>query len=206
MPRTKGATNAGFHERRRDLAERLRARLADTSGPPASFRDLAAGVGVSVSTLRHYFGDRTGLVADVMALHAPGAARHLDFLRTPGPTFEDSIRSAAAYLALGLSQPVVAQLHQVGLAEGLGRPNLGEVYLTEILEPMVQALETRLLAHMDAGEMRRVDPRGAALGFIAPLILAHLHQAALGGDRTRPLDSEALLSQHCEAFVRAYVV
>ena len=204
MPRTRGSTNSGFEARRRELAERLRARLADGAQPIPSFRDLAGSAGVGVSTLRHYFGSRADLVRLVMVLHAPAAARHLAFIRTAGETFEESVRAAAGYVALGLKQPTVAELHRTGLAEGLGRPEIGGAYLTEILEPMIEALEARLAAHRDAGAMRSCDTRTAALALISPLVLAELHQGALGGDQTRPLDLDQFREALCAGFVRAY--
>ena len=204
MPRTTGATNKGFEERRRTLAEHLRRRLADGAAASPSFRDLAASAGVSVATLRHYFGPRDALIRAVMALHAPGAARHLEFLRTPGETFEASLRSAAAYVSLGLKQPVVAELHRMGLAEGLGRPEIGRTYLVEILEPMIEALEARFAAHMARGDMLSCAPRPAALAFLSPIILAELHQGALGGEATRPLDLDAFRDAFCRGFQRAY--
>ncbi len=204
MSRPKGARNAAFETQRMALAERLRARLADGHAPRPSFRELAAAAGVGVATLRHYFGDRDRLVRDVLALHAPAAARHLAFLRTPQAPFAASITAVAAYVALGLRQPVVDELHLAGLSEGLGRPVQGAAYLTQVLEPMIEAVEARLAAHMAGGEMRPADPRQAALSLLAPVILAHLHQAALGGCDTRPLAQDRFLQDHCEGFVRAY--
>lgn len=204
MARTKGARNAGFEDRRRELTAALRARLADGAQPWPSFRDLAAAAGVSASTLRHYFGDRTGVVRAVLEVHAPGAARHLDFLRSADQDFAASMEVASAYIALGLRQPVVSELHALGIAEGLGRPEVGMAYLVEILEPMIEALEARLEVHVERGEMRPADLRVAALGLISPLVLAHLHQAGLGGAASRPLDLEAFRAAHCQAFVRAY--
>lgn len=204
MARSKGSRNAGFEAQRRALAERLRARLADGASPRPSFRELAAAAGVGVATLRHYFGDRDQLLRDVMAVHAPAAAPHLAFLRQPSASFAESIAAASAYIALGLRQKVVAELHAVGLSEGLGRPQIGAAYLREILEPLVEAVEARLSAHMARGEMRPADARAAALGLVSPVVLAHLHQLALGGCDTRPLDLEAFVRTHSEAFVRAY--
>lgn len=204
MARAKGSRNSGFDAQRALLAERLRVRLADGSAPRPSFRELAAAAGVSVATLRHYFRNREQLVREVLEIHAPGAERHLAFLRQPQSPFDVSITAVCAYLALGLKQPVVGQLHAIGLSEGLGRPPLGQPYLTEILEPIIEAVEVRLAAHMAQGDMRPVDPRTAALSLLSPVILAHLHQFALGGCDTRPLDLDSFLRDHCAGFVRAY--
>lgn len=204
MARVKGAHNRSYEDRRRELAERLRVRLTDPEAPRASYRELAKAAGVGVTTLRHYFPDRETLVAEVIRIHAPGGERHLAYLRQPQGPFAASVRDAAAYIALGLMQPVVRQLHEIGLGEGLGRPGVGSVYLTVLLEPMIEALERRLQAHVAAGEMRPADLRAAAVGLAAPILVAQLHQRALGGDVTRPLDVEAFLATHVEAFVRGY--
>lgn len=204
MPRAKGARNAGFERQRAALADLLRRRLADGAAPRPSFRELAAAAGVAVATLRHYFGDREGLVREVLALHSSGAEPHLAFLRQPQSPFEASVAAACAYIALGLRQRVVGELHTLGLAEGLGRPAVGASYLTEVLEPMLGAVEGRLHAHIARGDMRCVDPRAAALSLVSPVVLAHLHQFALGGCATQPLDLDAFVREHAAAFVRAY--
>jgi AcrR family transcriptional regulator len=204
MTRPKGTRNRGYQERRLELVGLLRARLARAGGGPPNLGELAAAAGVSVPTLRHYFGDRDGLVRAVLEDHAPLGEPHLARLRTPSGPFAQSITDAAAYIATGLAVPVVAELHAVGLGEGLGHGTVGPAYVSSILEPLVAAVETRLAAHAAAGEMRDADRRTAALGLIAPLVLAHLHQRPLGGAGVRPLDLEAHRAEHVAAFVRAY--
>ncbi|WP_167858764.1 TetR/AcrR family transcriptional regulator [Methylobacterium nonmethylotrophicum] len=204
MTRPRGARNRAYEEQRLALAGRLRERLGNAQGAQPSLGELAKAAGVSVATLRHYFGDRDGIVSAVLALHAAQGAEHLEVLRRPSGDFATSVRDAADYITLGLAQPAVAELHVLGLAEGLGHPRTGPAYLAEILEPVLQAVEERFQSHIAAGDMRPVDPRAAALSLVAPLLLARLHQGWLGGCSLRPLDTDPALAQHVEAFVRAY--
>ncbi len=204
MTRTKGARNSDYEARRAALAARLRARLARAGGKRPSFAEMAAAAGVSLATLRHYFGDRDGAVAAVLALHAPLGEPHLATLRQPAGMFAASIRAAAEHIAAGLAEPIVAELHAVGLAEGLDHVATGPAYLRALLEPMIQAVEARLDAHVASGQMQKADTRVAALGLMAPLMLAHLHQDWLGGSALRPLDGRAHRDAHVAAFVRAY--
>ncbi|MBY0299605.1 MAG: TetR/AcrR family transcriptional regulator [Methylobacterium sp.] len=204
MTRSRGARNRDYEEQRLALAGRLRERLGNAGGAQPSLAELAKAAGVSVATLRHYFGDRDGLVAAVLELHGAQGTGHLAVVRQPSGPFAASVGDAAAYLALGLSQPVVRELHALGLSEGLGHPRSGPAYLAHTLEPLVQALEDRFRAHIAAGEMREADPRAAALALAAPLLLAHLHQDRLGGTAVRPLDLDRFRAEHVEAFVRAY--
>lgn len=204
MTRTRGAKNRDYEQQRLALAGRLRERLGRAGGAQPSLGELAKAAEVSVATLRHYFGDRNGVVGAVLELHAAEGAPHLAVLQTPSGDFATSIRDAAHYVALGLSQPVVADLNVLGLAEGLGHPQIGPTYVCQTLEPLLQALEKRLRAHIEAGEMRNADPRSAALSLAAPLLLAALHQGPLGGEVVRPLDLDRARIEHVEAFVRGY--
>lgn len=202
MTRVKGARNRDYESRRFALADRLRSRLA-VGGRP-SFAELAASADVSLATLRHYFGDRAGAVEAVLALHGALGGPHLAKLAEASGAFAVSIADAAAEIAEGFATPIVAELHGLGLTEGLGEPRQGPAYLRHILEPTIAALETRLARHVAAGEMRPVDTRAAALTLLAPLVLAHLHQDGLGGRDDRPLDQAAHREAQVDAFLRAY--
>ena len=61
--------------------------------------------------------------------------------------------------------------------------------------------------HRDRGELRAgADLRYAALAFVAPLLLALLHQVELSGRTCRPLDLEGFLDAHVEGFVAGWGV
>jgi AcrR family transcriptional regulator len=205
MGRQAGARNADYEARRQALIAKVRDRLALQTGAPPSFRELALAAGVSVATLRHYFGTRDALIKAVFEVSRAGGEPHLS--RTRAPVTGDLAASLNQFLervVTGWTQGQVGLLHRIGLAEGLRNPGAGLDYLVDILEPTLQALERRLEAHIAAGDMAAGDTRHAALMLLSPIVLALLHQHDLGGTRCRPLAVPALIGEHVRVFVRAY--
>lgn len=204
MARTKGAKNADHAERRAELLERLRGRLASRAGGPPSFRELAHAAGVSVATLTHHFGSRDGVIAAVLEQLGQDGRPFLSLAATPSGGLEQSLRDFLSFAAQGHRRGV-GDLHAIGLLEGTAHAAHGPAYLTHILEPVLNALEHRLAAHVERGEMRTTNLRHAALMLLSPLLLAQLHQDQLGGCGVRPLDLETMIDDQVAAFLRAYV-
>jgi len=207
MSRPVGARNALFEERRTALIARARERLSLQSGESPSFRELALAAGVSVATLRHYFGTREALIKAVFAHYLREGQRHLQRTRALDIGDEDFAVSITDFLqrvVRGWTVGFVGSLHRIGLAEGLRHPGTALDYLQDVLEPTLQALEARLEASVLRGEIIDCDTRHAALMLLSPLLLALLHQHDLGGTRCRPLALPALIDEHVKVFVRAY--
>lgn len=205
MARIAGARNSDYEARRHDLMIKVRDRLAEQDGHVPSFRELALSAGVSVATLRHYFGTREELVRAVFTASRETGERHLARARVSEcEQLEPSLRLFLDRVVQGWTVGHVGVLHRIGLSEGLRSPGTGLDYLVEILEPILQALEVRLVGHIESGTMVKADTRHAALMLLSPIVLALLHQHDLGGTRCRPLDLEALVAEHLKVFVRAY--
>lgn len=207
MARPVGARNAQFEQRRNALISKARERLSLQTGEPPSFRELALAAGVSVATLRHYFGSREALIKAVFAHYLEGGQRHLQRAREiedTEPDLETSLRDFLLRIVRGWTEGIVGPLHRIGLAEGLRHPGTALDYLQDVLEPTLQALETRLALHESRGDLIKGDMRHAALMLLSPLLLALLHQHDLGGTRCRPLALPALIDEHVKVFVRAY--
>lgn len=203
MARPKGARAADHALRRREMLDRIRARLG-SGGTQASWRDMAAAAGVSLSSLTHHFGKRDDVILALLEDDAEQGVEPLSVMARPGETFRASVEEAVAHLMTGLDYGV-GQMLAMGLDEGLGHAVLGPAFLDRSLEPSIRAIEARLQAHIDRGQMRG-DARQAALILVSPLILAHLHQRALGGCDYRALDMPAFAKAHAEAFVRGHAV
>lgn len=203
MPRPKGLRAPGFEEKRRELLSRIRARLGERGATHASWRELAAAAGVGLSTMTHYFGKRDEVIRAVLEQERADSAAGVARLAEPGGDFATSLADAADEIIIHLHERGGDSL-TIGLINGLAHPELGPAALENVLEPWLAALEQRLAAHAERGEMANVQPRHAALAFAAPLIVAHLHQEQLGGKTQRPLDSHALATTHIGAFIRAY--
>lgn len=204
MARPRGSRHPNHEQRRAELLARARERLARADAPFPSLRELADACGVRETTLRHYFGRRDDLVEAVLADHLAAGEPHMAHVERPSGPFARSVADVVRYMALGHREPAVRALHAAGLAEGLRSSRLGPAFLRLALEPGLRAVARRLEAHMEAGEMRRTDPRAAALLLVAPVLMGFLHQADLGGGAEAPLDLDRLLSEHVEGFVRAH--
>ncbi len=175
--------------------------------PRPSLRELASAAGVSVPTLRHYFGARPQVVDAIFEeCLNDGRSRLAELSHTELP-FAASIFSYATALvtALGAERDVkLGDLFAVSLGEGLLDSGVSHSTLRHIVDPTVAALQARLSGHVARGEMIDCDVRAAALMLISPLLLASLHQRQLCGAAENPLCLEQLTRTTSEAFVRAF--
>lgn len=205
MGRTVGARNSDYQERRNTLINKVRERLSLQNGEPPSYRELAFAAGVSVPTLRHYFGSREQIIKSIFTHSLAGAATHLSRARMPETgDLEASLTGFLQRVVAGWTKGNVGALHRIGLAEGLRSPATALDYLTDVLEPTLQALESRLAVYREQGRIVECNTRHAALMLLSPMVLALLHQHDLGGTRCRPLAIPELITEHVKVFVRAY--
>ncbi|MCA9608911.1 MAG: TetR/AcrR family transcriptional regulator [Myxococcales bacterium] len=203
MGRPPGRRNEGFEQKRSLLARAVIFHLLE-DGKPASMATLARAAGVSVPTLKHYFGDREQLVEAAMVEAARLGDVHLERARRPtGEDIRASLLTFCRDLVEGWRHGV-GGLHQSGLVYGLADAEVGPAYLRSILEPTIVALEQRLGRHVERGDLDDVDPRAMALALLAPVVLALLHQDQLGGTTTRPLDVDAFVEIHVDRFLRGH--
>lgn len=207
MGRPEGTRNPDYSAKRAALLRRLLARLLEHDGARCSLNELAIAAEASVPTLKHYFGDRDGIVAAALRSAEALGAEHVEVLAIPTSSdLTASMRDAVFHLLLGWRSFGVDRVFAGSLGLGLSDASAGPAFLAGVLEPTQQALERRLRIHALRGEALIDDgaERAAALGFVAPLLLALLHQGPLGGDRCRPLDVNDFVDAHVAAFVRAW--
>lgn len=209
MGRPPGAKNQDHGASRTALAGKVLGAVV-RRGAQASLHDLAREAEVSIPTLKHYFGDRSGAVAEALRTVRTSAAPHIAELANPRQLdFKASLSRVAHDLALAWVRFGVGQVFTSGLAAGLFDEAAGPGYLDGVLEPTVLAMEARLRVHAERGEVS-LDPedelavRTAALGFLSPLLVALLHQYGLSGVKCRPLPLERFIALHVERFAKAY--
>ncbi|MEQ1506539.1 MAG: TetR/AcrR family transcriptional regulator [Myxococcota bacterium] len=202
MGRPRGSRNAGFDERRREIARAVMHHLARPGGSSASLRELSRAAEVSLPTLVHYFGDRDGLLSAAMVEMREAGEPWLKVARTARLDLPlgASVRWFLGLFAIGWDRGLGLTVSQ-SLAAGLDQDTLGPASVDAVLEPVLRAIEDRLAAH--AAELAEgVDLRHAALALGSPVVLAMLHQRSLGGSRCRPLDLERFLDDHVARWVR----
>ncbi len=180
MGRPAGSHNPDFEATRARLLRGVFARLAEPDGARASFRDLAAAAGVSVATLRHYFGSREGLIQALFEQsHEAGRRYLLEVAAGPIGPVRESLAYVLDQVGAGFRAGVLDKLHAIGLSAGMMDPAIGPAYLRWILEPTIESLEARLSRHIARGELRAGDVRNMA-------ILAHRSPARRAPPPGRP--------------------
>jgi AcrR family transcriptional regulator len=204
MGRPRGARSPDYDKKRGELIERLTDHALSADIHRASLRELAAAAGVSVPTLRHYFGDREGAVSVIMECIAARGKPYIAFVASPGGDFASSVRGYLDLSRLGMEHGGFARAHAFGIVEGSGAEPLGVAYLETLLEPSLTALQTRLESHVQSGEMRKCDTRAAAIHLFAPLMVLMLHQQILNGTKTHPIDLSGFVNDIAASFIRAY--
>lgn len=205
MARPTGTRNPGYDARRAAMASAMVAALVDDAGAPSSLSALATAAGVSVPTLKHYFGDHDGAVRAALQAAEEAGAVYVARLRDPGDAaLADSLAGLAAELVAGWPHGLGA-LFSGAFTQGLGHAARGPAVVDHLLEPTLQGLEARLAVHRDRGELPAdVDLRAAGLAFLSPLLLALLHQHGLSGATCRPLDLHAFAREHTASWVRGW--
>ena len=145
MGRPRGSRNQGYEDRRTELTGRVVPRLLQPDGARVSMRELATAADVSVPTLRHYFGNRDGLLAAAMVQMGRLGAEHLQrtALEEVDQPLGPSLLWWANEFTLGWTHGV-GQLITMGLVTGAQNAEVGPAYVNEILEPTLQAVEARL--------------------------------------------------------------
>jgi AcrR family transcriptional regulator len=172
-----------------------------------SLRQLAEAAGVTVPTLRHYFGGRSEVMTAVLEAYRQAGGRRLDALATPQVPFEESVRQFAFGLLIAVQAPrdvKLGDVFAVSIAEGLLDAQIGPAALEYIVDPSVDVLQSRLRHHIERGEMIEADTRAAALMLLSPLLVAVLHQQHMGGAACNPVDLPRATEEICAAFIRAY--
>lgn len=202
--RPKGTRSPDYTAKRIDLAEKLTQHALASDLRRMSLREMTLVAGVSEPTLRHYFGDREGVVRAVIEQIGARGAPFWAYVRETELGFEASVRAYLDLSRAGMEHGGFIKAHAFGLIEGVSHPTPGQAYRRSVLDPSIDALAKRLDQHVARGEMRACDTRAAAAFLFAPLLSMTLHQQLLGGADDGGVDMSAYLDELAGAFVRAY--
>lgn len=202
MARPAGSLNADHDAKRAALVDAVAPVLLGAGPERPSMRELARAAGVRPNTLRHYFGDRDGLVRAAFERIATLGGDRQQWARALVVMPPRAGLRALLHGVVGAWQRgALGGMHAAGLAEGMGHPALGPTYTQRILDPSLRVIESLLSDWTAKGELDCRDARTAALALFSPVMLALLHQRELGGAESRPLDLAALVESHVDRFV-----
>lgn len=208
MGRPRGSKNSDYEQKRKQLAKRVIQALVDAPASHASLRELARAARVSVSTMRHYFEDRGGIVEAALTEMGQTAERYLRDttaqVQAVGTEQREKLRAYVQTLAQAWTTHRVGRAHAVGLAEGLYDP-AGPTYVQSLFEPFVRSAE-EVLASLHHPRLQTAEQlRQAALALLSPVLMTLVHQDSLGGARQQPIDLPGFLDQHVDAFEKGWL-
>jgi AcrR family transcriptional regulator len=169
MARPAGRRNRDFAESRDALIRRIGEQLVESRGARLSFLQMAKAAGVSVATLKHYFGSRREVLSAVMASISP----------QPEVTDTEELESLQAGERLdwvmgdfiGRCRAGLGVAHEVGLAGAASDPDLEALYADGVLEPTLSRAE-RTIGSLMAEGSSLVETLAMPLLPLAPVLIA----------------------------------
>jgi AcrR family transcriptional regulator len=205
VARTAGSRNENYDEARLALAGGVKRLLVEGGAMNVSLRQMAEAAGTSVATLKHYFGDRAGVLRAVMEAAQVEAA---PFLAMASTAIEGDVKRSLLTFLQRLKRAWerfgAGAVLGMGLSAGLADRTVGPRFVQHLLEPSLHPAEVILARHVTVGDLEPLDVRFAALELMSPVLLGLLHQVNLLGVTCRPLDLDALIENQVACFVRAH--
>lgn len=202
MPRPAGSRNADHDDKRIALVDAVVPVILGAGPERPSMRELARAAGVRPNTLRHYFGDRDGVVrAAFERIATLGGDRQAWARSLAALPPREGLRAMLHAVVEGWQRGALGGMHAAGLAEGMGHPAIGRIYIERILDPSLRVIEALLADWTAQGLLEAEDPRAAALALFSPVMVALLHQRELDGAQCRPLDLRAMVDLHVDRFL-----
>ncbi len=191
MSRPAGVRNHDFEQKRTELVRKLTDHALESDLRRPALRQFAQAVGASEPTLRHYFGDRNGVVVAVLeeiGRRAQPVWNAVSMGATDIPTaMEEYFRLSTA----GMRHGGFVRAHAFGIVEGCADLELAKAYQTIVLRPALLSLTVKL-SRTKGGDGDPNERLAAALMMFAPLLAIGLHQDMLGGREIEPMDREAI--------------
>lgn len=204
MARPAGRTNSDYSEKRSALLERMVPLVFSQMPTRPSLRELAKYAGVQPNTLRHYFGDRTGLILALLEHIAAKGERHFSRVETLAEAPPRvGIAQLIEWLLTGWDT-VYGALLAGGMAEGMGDTQVGPAYLQRVLDPTLGSVERLLSRYVEQGDLPAMNTRAGALALIGPILFAAVHQGPLGGTHVSPLAMRTIAHEHVTAWIRGW--
>ncbi|WP_139792365.1 TetR/AcrR family transcriptional regulator [Henriciella litoralis] len=193
MSRPAGVRNQDFEEKRHALLEKIADFLLDPDVDRPSLRQLAIAAEASEPTLRHYFGNRSGVVVAVLEMLAARGAPLREVVSQPCQTCADAVDSYIDFVAVMRKDHRYAQLHAMGIRESLSDEDVQQAYVEYVVKPGVDAVASKLV-RSPGGPADYQSARYAAAMLISASTFAVLHQEVIGGKKFMPIEIDSYLA------------
>lgn len=194
MSRPVGKRNHDFNEKRAALVNTITDFVLSEGVDSPSFRQIAIAADTSEPTLRHYFGDRSGVLVAVFKHIRDLSIPLKELTSQPAETFDDSVETYIDLVAGYRKNTRYIRGHGFGIRESMNDEAAREAYLKYMLQPAVDAVAERLVR--SPGGPKNY-PTAKMMGFmlVASSIVVILHQELLNGKTYAPLDVDEYFEQ-----------
>ena len=189
MPRPAGARNHDFDDKRAALLDTLTDYALSAALTRPSLRQFAIAAHQSEPTLRHYFGDRQGLVIEIIGNLNKRAQVTWEMAARPAANPAEAVKDYLSFSKAGMEKGIFNKFHAFALIEAFADDTVGKVYLEQIMEPSLKAFSDKLRSTPGATR-DEAELRAATLLASAPLLLLGMHQDLLGGKHDAPIDMD----------------
>lgn len=203
MPRPAGVRNQDYDHKRAALLGTLTEYALSAALTRPSLRQFAIAANQSEPTLRHYFGDRQGMVIEIISELARRASSNWKAASEPSPNPEEAVRNFMSIACADVIQDRFTRAHAFGLIEGLADDIVGQAYLERMLEPTLKVFSDKLQA-TPGGPQDSDKLRASALAATAPLFMLVVHQYLLGGSRSLPINVDGTIAQLQDLLVQVF--
>jgi AcrR family transcriptional regulator len=203
MPRPAGVRNHDFDEKRAALLGKLTDFALSAALTRPSLRQFAIAANQSEPTLRHYFGDRQGMVIEIIAELAIRGSTNRKAASEPCTSPAEAVRNFLSFATADVIQDRFTRGHAFGLIEGLADDVVGRAYIEMMLDPSLRVFSDKLKG-TPGGFQDQDTLLASTLVATAPLFLLGLHQHLLGGASALPVNVDRTLS-HIQDLLAAAV-
>lgn len=170
----------------------------------ARMEDIAARASVSKGTIYLYYPSKQAIFeALVRANILPRLEAAEALLAVSGAPAPVQLRRLAEFMAQATSDPRIAAIPKLVLAEAGNFPDMARFYRREVVGRGLSLLEGVLRRGMEAGAFRPLDTRSTARLFVAPIILSALWQTSFAPIEDEPDPPGLMLALHLDLFLGA---
>lgn len=161
--------------------------------------DVARQAGVVKGTLYRYFETKEHLFrAVVQHVTATNVRQLSETIRAFDGAFAEFVPMFLSRAATSIGNSVSPRIAALILKESDRFPDLGRIWVEEVVNPMFGALEDLIERSQRKGQVREGDPRVHVLSLVGPMFAAILSRQVLAPLGFAPVDLQTLARQHAQ--------
>lgn len=173
----------------------------------ARLEDIAARAGVSKGTIYLYFESKDDVFeALVRSIPMPNVEQLRALAADKTIPADKMLRRVLTFMGGILRDERMIKFPRLIIGEGGRFPKLAESYKREVISRGVAIIGAIIERGIEEGRFHNVDPQHAAFGAISPLLFTAIWRTTFDRFDSAPLDAEAFVAQHIDAFLRGITV